>query len=59
MFFEIYSDRSGDLYAEVMSHDPPQIQIQEKWTFIQGNVTKSVLFFSVHCICCTVNTVNG
>ena len=26
-FLEIYSDRSGDFYAGVMSHDPPQIQI--------------------------------
>ena len=43
-FFEIYSDRSGDFYAGGMSHDPPQIQIPEKWTFKQGNDTKKFPF---------------
>ena len=42
-----------------MSHDPPQIQIPQKWTFKQGKDTKSVRFFSAHCISCTINTVNG
>ena len=44
MFFEIYSDRSGDFYSGVVSHDPPQIQIPQKWTFKQENDTKSVCF---------------
>ena len=48
-FFEIYSDRSGDFYSGVMSHDP----------FNKGNDTKIVCFFSMHCICSTINTVNG
>ena len=43
-FFETYSDTSGDFYAGVMSHDPPQIQIPQKWTLKQQNDTKSVFF---------------
>ena len=58
-FFDIYSDRSGDFYSGVMSHDPPQIQISENWTFKPGNGIKSVSVCSVHCISCKINTVNG
>ena len=29
-----------------MSHDLPQMQIPEKWTFVQGNDTKSVCFLA-------------
>ena len=39
--FEVYSDRSADFYSRVMSHDPLQIQIPEKWTFKQGNASES------------------
>ena len=49
-FFEIYSDRSGDFYSRVMSHDPPQIQIPEKWTSKQGNDTK-VSVFVAYIVC--------
>ena len=58
-FLQIYSDRSGDFYAGVMSHDLPQIQILEKCTFKQGNDIKGVCVCSVHCISCTINIVNG
>ena len=45
-FFEIYFNISGNFYAGVMSHDPPQIQIPQKWTLKQGNDTKSVCFLA-------------
>ena len=32
-----------------MSHDPPQIQIPEKWTFKQGNDNKSVFVAYIVC----------
>ena len=55
--FDIYSDGSCDFYSGVMSHDPPQIHPPEKLTLKPRNDTKSV-YFSVHCICCTINSLN-